>query len=212
MINIAANIEIILHWLCSAASILTLMVAIYNVLSAQARPAGQQTKAAARVLRSPYLIAASFLFFSLGYMLWKPVPLQLAWQVQFLCSLSGAVVLLCSLAVYWWGMRTLGKNYNASSGFGVRLQQEHQLVKTGPYAYLRHPMYLAVILAFWGGLLLYRTWTMVGYSLLMFGLFYRAAVEEQALAVAFGKEWEIYRQSVPAWIPCVIRRVKKDRS
>jgi protein-S-isoprenylcysteine O-methyltransferase Ste14 len=81
------------------------------------------------------------------------------------------------------------------------LHQGHQLVTKGPYAYIRHPMYLAVILACWGGLLLYQTWIMLVFALMMFGVVYRGYKEEEALAQYFGIQWEFYRRSVPGWIP-----------
>ncbi len=95
----------------------------------------------------------------------------------------------------------LGKMFGASSGFGVRLYANHRLITNGPYAVVRHPMYLAVIIAFLGGLLLFRTWTMLIFGLSMLGLGRRAQLEERILAAEFGEEWEVYKQAVPAWLP-----------
>ncbi len=196
-----AFLEASMGWLGAIAGLGTLVYAIINMLLAQRRPTGQQTGAARQVLRTPYLVVATLAFIVLGYVLWIPLPLRLAKPVQLGFSIVGEIIMLPSLAVYIWGLRTLGKNFNASSGFGVRLLDRHQLVTSGPFAYIQHPMYLAVILACWGGLLLFRNWTMLMMALMMFGLFYRARKEEQALAQAFGSEWEKYRQAVPGWLP-----------
>jgi protein-S-isoprenylcysteine O-methyltransferase Ste14 len=193
--------EISLHWLGAIAGVGTLAYAVYNTLLAQRRPTGYHTGAANQVLRTPYLVIATLFFVSLAYVLWKPLPFQLQWLLQLLFVLVGGVVYYASLALYLWGLRTLGLNFNTSSGFGVRLQQDHQLVTQGPYAYIRHPMYLAVILACWGGLLLYYTWTMLVFAVMMLGLIYRAGKEEEALTQAFGEEWEAYKRDVPGWIP-----------
>jgi protein-S-isoprenylcysteine O-methyltransferase Ste14 len=123
------------------------------------------------------------------------------WQLQLSFVLAGGGVFFASLALYIWGLRSLGSNFNASSSFGVRLHQAHKLVTHGPYAYIRHPMYMAVILACWGGLLLYRTWTMLFFVVIMLGLLYRAHNEEKALEQAFGEAWEDYKCRVPGWIP-----------
>ena len=162
------------------------------MLLAQGHPTGQRTGAAHKVLRTRYLIIATLLFIILGYVFWKPLPFQLPWLLGMVISILGAGIFFASLYVYIWGLRTLGINFNASSGFGVRLHQAHQLVTSGPYAYVRHPMYMAVILAGWGGLALYRTWTMLFFAVIMLGLLFRGRKEEEALAQAFGTQWEIY--------------------
>jgi len=194
-------IEIGLPWLGAVSGLGTLAYAITSMLLAQRRPTGQQTGAARKVLRTPYLVIATILFIALAYWLWKPLPLHLSGMVQIFLTLLGAIIMLPNLALYVWGLRTLGSNFNASSGFGVRLVQAHQLITYGPFAYLRHPMYLAVILACWGGLLLYRTWAMLLFAVMMFGLLYRGHREEEALAQAFESEWELYKQAVPGWFP-----------
>jgi protein-S-isoprenylcysteine O-methyltransferase Ste14 len=201
------TLESNLRWLCALAGLATLAYSIYNMLLAQARPAGHHTGAAHQVLRTRYLLVATLLFLFIGCILWRPLPLQLPWLLLLLISLLGAVIFIASLVLYLWGLRTLGENFNASSGFGVRLQQAHQLVTYGPYAYVRHPMYLAVILVGWGGLLLYRTWTMLFFAILMLGLIYRARKEEQALAQVFGRQWEAYTHQVPGWIPRLMRLI-----
>ncbi len=203
-------LEVGLHWLGALAGLGTLAYAILNMLLAQRRPTGQQTGAAIKVLRTPYLVVATILFIALSYWLWKPLPLQLPRMVQLSLTLLGWIIMLPSLALYIWGLRTLGSNFNTSSGFGVRLVQAHQLITHGPFAYLRHPMYLAVILACWGGLMLYHTWTMLMMALIMFGLLYRGHTEEEALRQAFRPEWEAYQHEVPGWFPRFKIFARKD--
>src|SRR5512143_174994 len=104
----------------------TLAYAIINMLLAQRRPSGQQIGAAQKILRTPYLVIASVIFIGLGYALWKPLPVLLAQPVSLVISVIGAIIFFPSLGLYIWGLSTLGKNFNASSGFGVRLNQSHQ--------------------------------------------------------------------------------------
>jgi protein-S-isoprenylcysteine O-methyltransferase Ste14 len=171
------------------------------MLLAQRRPMGHHTGAAREVLRARYLVVATVLFLFLGFLFWRPISILLPLRVQLLLSVVGAGIYFASLGLYLWGMRTLGENFNASSGFGVRLNQAHQLVTHGPYAVIRHPMYMGVILAFWGGLLLYRTWTMLICAIIMLGLIVRGRKEEEALAQVFGEKWLNYMRQVPPWIP-----------
>ncbi len=81
---------------------------------------------------------------------------------------------------------------------------EHRLITIGPSARVRRPMYLAVIAAGIGGLLIYRTWAMLFFAAAMFGLAVRARREETALAAEFGAAWEAYLRR-PAWLPQALR-------
>jgi protein-S-isoprenylcysteine O-methyltransferase Ste14 len=85
----------------------------------------------------------------------------------------------------------LGHMFGISSGFGATLYQDHKLIRNGPYRFVRHPMYLAVILAAFGALLIFR-----------------ARQEERLLAEEFGEEWQRYRRDVPGWLPTLRKRVK----
>ncbi|NJD60330.1 MAG: isoprenylcysteine carboxylmethyltransferase family protein [Anaerolineae bacterium] len=201
--NICAviTIEYFLKFLGGVAGIACLVFAIYQILRAQERPSGLETGSSKIILRTSYLAVASLFFIALAVVIWKPLPVHLSSIAEFIILLLGAVLYFPSLLLYLWGMHTLGSNFNASSGFGVRLQQDHKLVTSGPFAYIRHPMYLGVILACWGGLLMYLTWTMLVYAIMMFGLIYRAHKEEAALFIEFGDTWEAYRQRVPGWVP-----------
>ncbi len=105
------------------------------------------------------------------------------------------------LASYLWGAKTLGAMYKPSSAFGVQLNVEHKLITYGPFALVRHPLYLGLQVVAIGGLLVYRNWTFVSIAGNFLALFIRARREEQALAAEFGKEWEMYASQVPAWIP-----------
>jgi protein-S-isoprenylcysteine O-methyltransferase Ste14 len=99
----------------------------------------------------------------------------------------------------------LGKNYFASTGLGVQLFTDHQLVIGGPFAILRHPMYAGIILAAFGSLLLYATWTTLFLACCGPLITARARREEAALAAEFGEQWQAYSQHVPMWIPRLSR-------
>ena len=98
--------------------------------------------------------------------------------------------------------------FGISSGFGATLYQDHELIRVGPYRYVRHPMYLGVILAAFGALFIFRTWAMVLFSVSSLGVIVRAQKEERLLAEEFGEEWDAYRRKVNAWIPKLRKRVQ----
>jgi protein-S-isoprenylcysteine O-methyltransferase Ste14 len=91
--------------------------------------------------------------------------------------------------------------FAGSSGFGIRMAENPRLITNGPYRFVRHPMYLAVILVEFGGLLIYRNWAVLIFAVMMFGLLRRARREEQALAELLGEQWLDYTRRVPAWLP-----------
>jgi protein-S-isoprenylcysteine O-methyltransferase Ste14 len=112
----------------------------------------------------------------------------------------GTLLYFPGLALYLWGVWTLGGMYRVSSGFGAQLNVQHQLVTHGPFSYVRHPMYLGLQIAAIGGLLLYQTWTFVFVAVNFLALVFRARREEEALAIEFGDQWTAYANRVPAWI------------
>jgi protein-S-isoprenylcysteine O-methyltransferase Ste14 len=205
MPGVLTSLEQDLRCLGAITGIAIFVYATYRVFRAQTRPTGYQSFQAPVILRSRYLILTTILVVAVSILLWRPLPIQLGWLAQLGLSLFGALLLFLGLSLYLWGMHTLGESFNASSGFGVRLQLAHRLVVTGPFAWMRHPMYVGLILAAWGGLLLYRTWTMLLFVVLMFSLVVRARHEEAALAEVFGSQYELYCINVPAWFPRLMK-------
>jgi protein-S-isoprenylcysteine O-methyltransferase Ste14 len=93
--------------------------------------------------------------------------------------------------------------YFVSTSIGAQLYADHKLVTSGPYAIVRHPMYLGLITAALGSLLLYRTWTTAAFVIFAPFLLLRARREEQALSAEFGEAWQAYaarvRMILPGW-------------
>lgn len=73
-----------------------------------------------------------------------------------------------------------------------------ELIRTGPYALLKHPLYvgMAFLVIPWVGFLL-NSWLGVGLGIILYvGTKLFAPAEEQALYAAFGKDWEDYCQHI----------------
>ena len=102
---------------------------------------------------------------------------------------------------------TLENITSVLTGFGAQLFKEHQLITSGPYALVRHPMYAGLILAALGSLLIYFTWTTLYFACFAPFMLVRARREEVALAAEFGEKWQDYCKVVPAFIP----QIKKQR-
>jgi protein-S-isoprenylcysteine O-methyltransferase Ste14 len=95
----------------------------------------------------------------------------------------GAVAILVSQYIFWLVFRA-----NSYAAPVVKIQKErgHTIVTTGPYAYLRHPMYAGAIFLLLGIPLLLGSWSGVALAVVMIAAFgYRAVREEQTLAAQF---------------------------
>jgi protein-S-isoprenylcysteine O-methyltransferase Ste14 len=185
----------------AAAGFLTLGIVLAGLWRQRSRPGGREDGATARYLGWPFIFAAAAVYIGICILLWRPLPLELSGPARLAALAAGALIYFPALGLYLWGFAALGEMFSASSGFGVRLYAGHRLVTAGPFAFVRHPMYLAVILAGIGALLLYRTWAMAFFAVNMFFLTIRARREEQALAAEFPEEWADYSRRVPAWVP-----------
>jgi protein-S-isoprenylcysteine O-methyltransferase Ste14 len=202
--SVAQVLENLETWAWRIAIVLGIVVIVLPVLGfrrASARPRGRVSGRAMSLLRWPAVAALAVLYVAGGVLLWRPVPLVLPpWGRAILLGV-GFPLYLAGVGLYLWGYRTLGRWYGVSSSFGAALYQDHRLVEAGPYALVRHPMYLGVMLAAVGALLLFRTWAMLLYAPSAFSVIRRARQEEHLLAKELGPTWEAYAQRVPAWIP-----------
>jgi len=187
-----------------------LAIAVMAMLLSVRRPAAREEAVARRVLGPPVLVVSTVLFLAIGALLWRPIPVDLSPWPRAALLLIGSLLFFGGLMLYLMGMRSLGEMFAPSTGFGVRLQAAHRLVTTGPYAYVRHPMYLGVIATALGTFFLYRTWASLLFAAAMFGLIVRARREERMLAEEFPDEWAVYASRVPAWLPRLRIRRKGD--
>ena len=203
------NLDAVEQWVrwAGAVAVAVVLAAIFAGLAqASCRPRGRATGQARAFLRWPVYVLLGVAYFGLCFLLWRPLPLALPASARIAALAAGSLLYFPGLALVLWARLTLGQMYNVSSGFfGVQLYANHRLVTHGPFAIVRHPMYLGISLASLGGLLIYRTWTFV-FALTLFGLVVRARREEHALAAEFGEEWEAYRRRVPGWVPRILRR------
>ncbi len=184
----------------------TLAVILYGVWRGTRRQVGRTTGLAGGWLRSAWFyLAASTLFFGFAWWGWKPLPWTVSPSARIWMLALGSLAYFPGLAFVLWGRLTLGKNYFVSTGFGAQLFAGHQLVTSGPFAIVRHPMYAGLILAALGSLLLYFTWTSLYFACFAPLMFFRARREEAALSAEFGEQWQDYCKRVPAFFPRLIK-------
>jgi protein-S-isoprenylcysteine O-methyltransferase Ste14 len=192
------NLETIIRWLGGLMAFSTLAILFYGIWRGTQQKAGRVTGNVGQLLRSSwfYFLASAF-FFGMSYLGWIRIPWNISPQARVWMLVFGSLLFFPGLAFLLWARLTLGKYYFVSTAAGAQLFADHQLVKTGPYAIVRHPMYVGLALAAWGALLIYFTWTTVYFACFAPLLAFRAYREEQALAAEFGEQWQEYYRRVP---------------
>jgi protein-S-isoprenylcysteine O-methyltransferase Ste14 len=105
----------------------------------------------------------------------------------------------CALAFAYAAVFTLGKQWR----WDAALIEDHELVQSGPYALVRHPIYASVI-----AMLLATGFAVSGWAqfaiaavLVIAGTEIRVRAEERLLANRFGPQFNAYRARVPAYVP-----------
>jgi protein-S-isoprenylcysteine O-methyltransferase Ste14 len=202
-------------WLVRLAVVLgaiAILLPLLNVWRSRNIRRGRAAGSSARLLRWPVVFALAAAYVAAGILLWKPLPIRFGATARLVLVLAGALLYFPGVMLYLWGYRTLGRLFGVSSSAAAELYQQHRLIDSGPYAIVRHPMYLGVLLAAFGALLLFRTWAMVIFTPMSLVVIARARREEKLLADEFGEQWDSYAKRVPGWVPKPWVRSKDSRS
>jgi protein-S-isoprenylcysteine O-methyltransferase Ste14 len=112
----------------------------------------------------------------------------------------GAAVTLAGLLFAVWARVHLGRNW---SGI-VTVKHDHELVTTGPYRIVRHPIYTGLLGAFAGSAVALGRWRgAVAVVIVALALVRKLKLEERWMSGAFGRAYDDYRRRVAALIPMV---------
>jgi protein-S-isoprenylcysteine O-methyltransferase Ste14 len=140
-----------------------------------------------------------------GFLLWFqkfPHPLNLLVTPHTdLARVLGAAVCVFGLLVTIWSRWTLGGNWSSEVAF----KRGHELVRTGPYRFVRHPIYTGLLLMCLGTAIevgQLHSWP--GFLLLCAGFWIKLRQEEALLLRHFPDEYPAYRKQVKALVPFVI--------
>jgi len=113
----------------------------------------------------------------------------------------GAAVVAAGLAFAIWARVHLGKNWSGT----VTLKSDHELIRSGPYRFVRHPIYSGGLLAMAGTVVARGELRGLLGVLIMFAtMWWKLRREERWMGEAFGGEYAKYRSEVYALIPFVI--------
>lgn len=112
-----------------------------------------------------------------------------------------AAVVVAGLAFAAWARVHLGQDWSGT----VTVKRDHELIRSGPYRFVRHPIYSGVLLAVAGTAVARGEWRgLLAVLILFVALWRKLQHEERWMGEAFGEDYAKYRSEVSALIPFVI--------
>ncbi len=113
-------------------------------------------------------------------------------------AVLGVVFTWSGIGLAVWARYHLAEYWSAR----ITIKEDHQLIRTGPYSHLRHPIYSGLILATIGSALVIDKWRCVlGVCLVTVGYCFKASGEETMLARQFGEAFREHQKHAGFLIP-----------
>jgi protein-S-isoprenylcysteine O-methyltransferase Ste14 len=123
------------------------------------------------------------------------------WTPSFAMYGLGTALLVAGLLFTVWARVVLGRNW---SGI-VTVKQDHELIQSGPYRWVRHPIYTGLLVAFAGSATAQDLWTSVLAVVLFFVSFWLKLLREEAwMRETFGDAYRDYCARTSRLIPGIL--------
>jgi len=170
---------------------------IYWVISAtRLKQTKSEEDRAGRLFHIAVLVIAFYLLFRTGF----GIPALEARFVPESLPLLYAGIALTWLGVAFaiWARYTIGANWSGR----VTLKVDHELIQSGPYAFVRHPIYTGLLVANAGAALFIGEWRCLLAMLIFLAEMSRKALKEEGVMLfAFGERYAEYRKRTGFLIP-----------
>jgi protein-S-isoprenylcysteine O-methyltransferase Ste14 len=115
-------------------------------------------------------------------------------------TVAGLGVQTSFFLLAWWSRRHLGRNWSTR----VRIAEEHELVRSGPYRLVRHPIYTAMLGMSLGTTIVSGQYhSLLGLLIIAIAYWRKIRIEEAALSEAFAAEYDEYRRKSWALVPLI---------
>ncbi len=177
------------------AIVLWLVFSIYWTIASKNSAASRSSESKASTAVHQIVLNAALL------LLFIPVPGLTAWflprRIHFLVAV-GAIVQVAFFVLAVSARRHLGRNWSAE----VRIGEGHELVRTGPYRMLRHPIYTAMLGMFVGTAIASSQYhAVLAVAILVIAYLRKTRLEENIMSETFGAEWDAYRRDTWRLVP-----------
>jgi protein-S-isoprenylcysteine O-methyltransferase Ste14 len=155
--------------------------------------------AASRILRALIALIAIVLFVTtripLRWLYLQPWPAGL-WPFWL-----GATVMVAGLLFAVWARGYLGRNWSHA----VTIKQSHELITTGPYAVVRHPIYTGILAGILGtAIALSQVRGFIAFILFFLMFWLKLRMEEQWMRSQFGEKYAAYAHQTAALVPYIL--------
>jgi len=141
-----------------------------------------------------------------AWLMWTSVALPAGLDAPFMpraewTFVAGALVATGGLLFAAQARRHLGRNWSAT----VTVKKDHELITSGPYALVRHPIYTGLLLGFTGSALALGQWRgLVAMAIVFVSLWRKLRLEEHWMRARFGPDYADYARRVKALVPFVL--------
>ncbi len=117
---------------------------------------------------------------------------------NYFFEVAGLIIEAAFLLFAVWARLSLGSNWSGE----VRIAKSHQLVRSGPYKFVRHPIYTGVLAAYCGiALVSGEVHAAIAIVIVMVAYWRKIRLEEHALSQTFGADFDNYRRGTWALVP-----------
>ena len=114
---------------------------------------------------------------------------------------ASVVVVVLGMALTVWARRVLAGNWSAL----VTIKDDHELIRRGPYRFVRHPIYSGLLVALAASAVARGEWRgLVGVAIAFAALWHKLGTEERWLTETFGPAYQRYQAEVSALIPFLL--------
>ncbi len=128
---------------------------------------------------------------------------DIAWRTHppgGVAAITGVIVCAAGVALAIWARVQLGRNW----GMPMSLREEPELVTSGPYAYVRHPIYSGLLLAMLGSAIAVSPNWLVFFAAFFLYFSYAARVEEGHMTKRFPDAYPEYQRRTKMLIPLLL--------
>lgn len=114
-------------------------------------------------------------------------------------QIAGTILTALGIAFAIWARIHIGKNWSS----GPSVQEGHQLVTSGPYRMVRHPIYTGVLLALFGSAFVAGLIGLSNFIMVMISFLWRIKEEEKIMTQLFPQQYPEYKKGTKALIPFI---------